>query len=207
MEENPVLNHTRKLAVSCTRLPGVGLAFDAVDGSTRFGSASLQSDSMLSVDVTKFQVNLALRPRTHYVVPSYAPIISAEEAYPERLPAVEVTNSPLRPALLHCETDAHQGKDVAARPLSPVNVLSTPRNLAPSWAPPASSAECSFTFGFTHLSVTTAAGGVNPNAPTNSPPFRRALFFVHARYSRTTRTCDTSMRELSTVHQLRCQRS
>eukprot|EP00965_Chrysotila_dentata_P021353 706861-Pleurochrysis_carterae.AAC.1 len=71
-EEDLVPNHARKLAGSCTQLPGVGLVFDAVGGGAGFGPgallltsaidlalptfvASLLSDGLLSVDVTKFQ--------------------------------------------------------------------------------------------------------------------------------------------------------
>eukprot|EP00965_Chrysotila_dentata_P047964 1590859-Pleurochrysis_carterae.AAC.5 len=47
---------------------------------------------------------------------------------------------------MHRETEAHQGKDVANRLLTSVNVFSTPRNSAPSWPPPAFFTKCPFMF-------------------------------------------------------------
>merc|ERR1712226_347670 len=46
-------------------------------------TASLRFDGALNVDVTEFQTNLVPYPRIHFVVSSYAPVISAEKAYHE----------------------------------------------------------------------------------------------------------------------------
>eukprot|EP00965_Chrysotila_dentata_P226105 6195201-Pleurochrysis_carterae.AAC.1 len=89
------------------------------------------------------------------------------------------------------KADARQGEGMAARSLSPVSVLSTLRDFAPSWTPPASSGERSFALGFDRLAAATAAGGVCPNALADSPPFRRALFSVRTRYLHAARPCDT----------------
>jgi tubulin alpha len=43
------------------------------------------------VDVTEFQTNLVPYPRIHFVVSSYAPVISAEKAYHEQLSVAEIT--------------------------------------------------------------------------------------------------------------------
>jgi len=48
-------------------------------------TASLRFDGALNVDVTEFQTNLVPYPRIHFMLTSYAPVISAEKAYHEQL--------------------------------------------------------------------------------------------------------------------------
>ncbi|KAI9983054.1 hypothetical protein PInf_006971 [Phytophthora infestans] len=68
-------------------------------------TASLRFDGALNVDVTEFQTNL---------VPSYAPVISAEKAYHEQLSVAEITNSAFEPASMMAKCDPRHGKYMAA---------------------------------------------------------------------------------------------
>jgi hypothetical protein len=61
-------------------------------------TASLRFDGALNVDITEFQTNLVPYPRIHFMLSSYAPIISAEKAYHEQLSVAEITNSVFEPA-------------------------------------------------------------------------------------------------------------
>lgn len=46
-------------------------------------TASLRFDGALNCDITEFQTNLVPYPRMHFMMSSYAPVISAEKAYHE----------------------------------------------------------------------------------------------------------------------------
>jgi hypothetical protein len=63
--------------------------------------------------VTEFQTNLVPYPRIHFVVSSYAPVISAEKAYHEQLSVAEITNSAFEPASMLCKVDPRHGKYMA----------------------------------------------------------------------------------------------
>ena len=52
--------------------------------------ASLRFDGALNVDVTEFQTNLVPYPHIHFMLSSYAPMISAKKAYHEQLSMVEI---------------------------------------------------------------------------------------------------------------------
>merc|ERR1711975_162531 len=76
-------------------------------------TASLRFDGALNVDITEFQTNLVPYPRIHFMLSSYAPIISAEKAYHEQLSVAEITNSVFEPANMMVKCDPRHGKYMA----------------------------------------------------------------------------------------------
>merc|ERR1712226_318497 len=76
-------------------------------------TASLRFDGALNVDVTEFQTNLVPYPRIHFMVSSYAPVISAEKAYHESLSVAEITNATFEPANMMTKCDPRHGKYMA----------------------------------------------------------------------------------------------
>jgi len=76
-------------------------------------TASLRFDGALNVDITEFQTNLVPYPRIHFMLASYAPIISAEKAYHEQLSVSEITNSVFEPASMLTKCDPRHGKYMA----------------------------------------------------------------------------------------------
>jgi len=76
-------------------------------------TASLRFDGALNVDITEFQTNLVPYPRIHFMLSSYAPIISAEKAYHEQLSVAEITMSVFEPAAMYVKCDPRHGKYMA----------------------------------------------------------------------------------------------
>lgn len=76
-------------------------------------TASLRFDGALNVDITEFQTNLVPYPRIHFMLSSYAPVISAEKAYHEQLSVAEITNSVYEPSSMMAKCDPRHGKYMA----------------------------------------------------------------------------------------------
>ncbi|CAK4820269.1 unnamed protein product [Aphanomyces euteiches] len=76
-------------------------------------TTSLRFDGSLNVDITEFQTNLVPYPRIHFMLSSYAPVISAEKAYHEQLSVAEITNSCFEPASMMAKCDPRHGKYMA----------------------------------------------------------------------------------------------
>ncbi len=65
------------------------------------------------MDLTEFQTNLVPYPRIHFMLSSYAPVISAEKAYHEQLTVAEITNSCFEPSSMMAKCDPRHGKYMA----------------------------------------------------------------------------------------------
>ena len=63
--------------------------------------------------MTEFQTKLVPYPLIHFVLPSYAQIISAEKAYHEQLSIAEITNSDFEPASMMDKCDPRYNKYLA----------------------------------------------------------------------------------------------
>merc|ERR1739838_517321 len=75
-------------------------------------TASLRFDGALNVDVTEFQTNLVPYPRIHFMLSSFAPVISAEKAYHEQLSVAEITSACFEPANMMAKCDPRHGNRI-----------------------------------------------------------------------------------------------
>ncbi|TYG40442.1 hypothetical protein ES288_D12G093000v1 [Gossypium darwinii] len=73
----------------------------------------LRFDGDLNVDVTEFQTNLVPYPRIHFMLSSYAPVISAEKTYHEQLSVAEITSSAFEPSSMMAKCDPRHGEYMA----------------------------------------------------------------------------------------------
>ena len=63
-----------------------------------------------NVYITEFQTKLVPYPFIHFLLPSYAQIISVEKAYHEKLSIAEITNSDFEPASIMDKYDPRHHK-------------------------------------------------------------------------------------------------
>ncbi|XP_004301439.1 PREDICTED: tubulin alpha-1 chain-like [Fragaria vesca subsp. vesca] len=76
-------------------------------------TAYLRFDGALNVDVTEFQTKLVPYPRIHFMLSSYALMISIEKAYHEQLSVAKITHSAFEPASMMAKCDPRHGKYMA----------------------------------------------------------------------------------------------
>lgn len=76
-------------------------------------TASLRFDGCLNIDLNEFQVNLVPYPRIHFMLSSYAPLISVEKASHESLSVREITNAVFEPQQMMIKCDPRHGKYMA----------------------------------------------------------------------------------------------
>lgn len=76
-------------------------------------TTSLRFDGALNVDINEFQTNLVPYPRIHFMISSYAPIISAEKAYHENSLVSEITNVVFEPSSMMVKCDPRNGRYMA----------------------------------------------------------------------------------------------
>ena len=76
-------------------------------------TVSLRFKGSLNVDLNDFQTNLVPYPRIHFMLSSYAPIISAEKAYHENLSTAEITSNVFDSLSMMAKCDPRNGKYMA----------------------------------------------------------------------------------------------
>lgn len=76
-------------------------------------TTSLRFDGALNVDINEFQTNLVPYPRIHFMLSSYAPLVSIEKAYHENSSVSEITNIVFEPSSMMVKCDPRRGKYMA----------------------------------------------------------------------------------------------
>merc|ERR1712183_700312 len=76
-------------------------------------TASLRFDGALNVDINEFQVNLVPYPRIHFLLCSYAPIVSPERVNHEKLSVPELTSAVFEQSTMLAKCDPRHGKYMA----------------------------------------------------------------------------------------------
>jgi tubulin alpha len=76
-------------------------------------TASLRFDGALNVDVSEFQTNLVPYPRIHFMLSSYAPVISVAKASHEAMSVAEITSSAFKENNMMAKCDPNLGKYMA----------------------------------------------------------------------------------------------
>jgi len=76
-------------------------------------TCSLRFEGSLNMDLNEFQTNLVPYPRIHFLLPSYAPIISTDKAFHEQHSVAEITNSVFESQNTLCKCEPRLGKYMA----------------------------------------------------------------------------------------------
>ncbi|KAF5395035.1 Tubulin alpha chain [Paragonimus heterotremus] len=76
-------------------------------------TAALRFEGCQNVDLIEFQTNLVPYPRIHYPLVSYAPTVSVEKAFHEKLTTQELTQACFEPANQMVKCDPRHGKYMA----------------------------------------------------------------------------------------------
>ncbi|KAK6136949.1 hypothetical protein DH2020_029310 [Rehmannia glutinosa] len=135
-------------------------------------TASLRFDGALNVDVTEFQTNLVPYPRIHFMLSSYAPVISAEKAYHEQLSVAEITNSAFEPSSMMAKCDPRHGKYMACCLMYRGDVVPKDVNAA------VATIKTKRTIQFVDWCPTGFKCGINYQPPTVVPRVQRAVCMI-----------------------------
>jgi tubulin alpha len=127
-------------------------------------TASLRFDGALNVDINEFQTNLVPYPRIHFMLSSYAPIVSAEKAYHEEMSVAEITSSVFEPNASFAKCDPRTGRYIA------VSLNYRGEDIYPKDVNAAvASIKTTKSIQFVDWSPTGMKIGINSQAPTNVP--------------------------------------
>jgi len=76
-------------------------------------TSSLRFQGSLNVDLNEFQTNLVPYPRIHFMLSSYAPVISKQDVDHESLTTGEITNSAFEASNMMAKCDPRSGKYIS----------------------------------------------------------------------------------------------
>lgn len=76
-------------------------------------TTSLRFNGTMNVDISEFQTNLVPFPRIHFMLSSYAPMVSSVRAYHELCSVPEITNAVFEPSNMMAKCDPRHGKYMA----------------------------------------------------------------------------------------------
>jgi len=76
-------------------------------------TASLRFSGALNMDISEFQTNLVPFPRIHFMLSSYAPVVSKEKAFHEANSVAEITQAAFEKDSMMAECDPRHGKYMA----------------------------------------------------------------------------------------------
>lgn len=76
-------------------------------------TSSMRFKGALSTNLQEFQTNLVPYPRIHFMLSSYAPLLSAEHMYHEQPSVAEITSSAFEPDLMMAKCDFRYGRYIA----------------------------------------------------------------------------------------------
>jgi len=76
-------------------------------------TSSLRFQGSLNIDINEFQTNLVPYPRIHFLMCSYAPLISADKAHYQHFNAAELTNSVFEASSMMAKCNPNKGKYMA----------------------------------------------------------------------------------------------
>jgi tubulin alpha len=126
-------------------------------------TASLRFDGALNVDINEFQVNLVPYPRIHFLLCSYAPIVSPERVNHEKLSVPELTSAVFEQSTMLAKCDPRHGKYMAVCMMYRGDVV--PKDVSASIA----KVKTNKTIQFVDWCPTGFKCGINNEAPTAVP--------------------------------------
>jgi len=126
-------------------------------------TASLRFDGALNVDINEFQTNLVPYPRIHFMLSSYAPVISAEKVSHEQMSVADITSAAFEPSQMMAKCDPRHGKYMATCLMYRGNVVPKDVNAA------VASIKAKRTIQFVDWCPTGFKVGINNQAPTVVP--------------------------------------
>lgn len=126
-------------------------------------TASLRFSGALNMDINEFQTNLVPYPRIHFMLSSYAPIISAHKASHETMSVNDITTAAFEPTNMMAKCDPRRGKYMACCLMYRGDV--TPKDMTQA----ISHMRTKASIQFVDWCPTGFKTGINSQAPTSVP--------------------------------------